>query len=991
MLNQSLAQLDPEGLEAYFTDVEYLREIFKTLVAASVLSKRLLVIHGVGGVGKSSLLRMFRLHCKRTSVQVGLASGDEIKSAVDVLTVWTNDLKVDKLKLSSFGKTIEDYRVIQAKVEEQVHKAKEIRDNAAGALGKAAAKTVVETAVSAIPVVGPLISGLSGMGAEALVDWLGSFLKKPDIDLLLDPVKALTDDFLADITAIAPKHRLVLMLDTFEQMTTLEEWARDLAQRLHPNVLLVVAGRAMPNWSRQWPGWLAQAEVQELKPMTDTIMRELVSRYYATMRGGEPDPAQVEAILTFARGLPIVVTSAVRLWVQYGVEDFQAVKPQVVADLVDRLLEGVPPELVSMLEAAAAVRWFNKDILRAVTGQTDVNAVYDELRRFPFTRPRAEGMSLHDTIREIIDESLRVHDPVRHRELHQQAVTYFEARLVQASGQEAERLELERLYHSICANEEIGIQSFQEMAEKLLRYRLVNRLRGLLNDVNTQLLQKENSLLWRQYYNLQLAYLEGAVTDIAQAYQTLSESRQIEPRLRAYALSQWGMALRRTRIIKQPGGLQKLVQVIEQSNNLLPESDPKRIVNLVTLGGAYHRAGETDKAGDYLEKAITLHKEKGDLYGVAEVFSTLIKIYAMQGDWRRMFDAQLRGLEQLPRSATDSSIYSDLISSWTVAWSWAGRYQEAEQNARTGLSILRNLGVVYLSPLRDLIFALGMQARYAEAVQCFAEAVENYHNFFLEEDGAALCFWAAILSKQGEWEQAEEYLKRSWVVKTEVRSAPRTVVETVFQLGKLYELREDWQQADDHYRQCLDHRWANRRYFECGALTGLVRVKHAQADYTAIPPFLSEAEQLAQQYEYNDHLASLRLTQAHIAWDDHLPEWGSGFEEALRYYQHALIHALRYNRFLLDEVLWGGGVCTPLRPLIPHCQERGEEGRQMLAALCDWWQTGVNDIGVARPDTISPIPEGIPLLEAERLARQREPGDSSPQPAVLKQIESVLN
>ena len=46
--------------------------------------------------------------------------------------------------------------------------------------------------------------------------------------------------------------------------------------------------------------------------------------------------------------------------------------------------------------------------------------------------------------------------------------------------------------------------------------------------------------------------------------------------------------------------------------------------------------------------------------------------------------------------------------------------------------------------------------------------------------------------------------------------------------------------------------------------------------------------------------------------------------------------------------------------------ERGEEGRQMLIALRDWWKTGVNDIGTPRPDTISPIPEGIPLLEAER-------------------------
>ncbi len=49
-----------------------------------------------------------------------------------------------------------------------------------------------------------------------------------------------------------------------------------------------------------------------------------------------------------------------------------------------------------------------------------------------------------------------------------------------------------------------------------------------------------------------------------------------------------------------------------------------------------------------------------------------------------------------------------------------------------------------------------------------------------------------------------------------------------------------------------------------------------------------------------------------------------------------------------------------------------------------------NDIGAPRPDTISPIPEGIALLEAERIAREREPGDGSPQKSVVDQIESVL-
>jgi len=194
-------------------------------------------------------------------------------------------------------------------------------------------------------------------------------------------------------------------------------------------------------------------------------------------------------------------------------------------------------------------------------------------------------------------------------------------------------------------------------------------------------------------------------------------------------------------------------------------------------------------------------------------------------------------------------------------------------------------------------------------------------------------------------------------------------------------------EASSYFSQTLNLRWTGRRYFECAALTGLVRVKHAQGDYAAIPPLLAEAEQLAQQCEYNDHLASLRLTQAQTF------EVSENLEglTALDYFKQAMVYALRYNRFLLDEVLSGRPQGTPLRPIIPYRLARGEEGRQMLIALRDWWQTGVNDIGAPRPDTISPICEGIPLLEAERIAREREPGDGSPQRSVVEQLGAALS
>ena len=328
-------------------------------------------------------------------------------------------MKADGVALPEFGKTFQQYRAIQAKVESEANKTAE-------KLAEGTAATVIEAAVSTIPGIGPLVSKLGGMGAEVLVDWLRGFLSKPDIDLLLDPAKKLTADFLTDLAKAASKRRIVLMLDTFEQMSALDDWAREIAQRLPANTLLVIAGRALPNWDRAWPGWMANAHVEELKPMNEDDMRELIRRYYATLRGGEPDPKQVKAIIRFARGLPMAATMAMQLWVKYGVEDFQAIKPESVANLVDRLMDGVPKEMMPALAAAAIVPWFNQPILRAVMAQEDVRDAYNELRRFPFVRTRLEGLTIDNTVREVIKEAVRLRLlPEKYQTLLERAITYY--------------------------------------------------------------------------------------------------------------------------------------------------------------------------------------------------------------------------------------------------------------------------------------------------------------------------------------------------------------------------------------------------------------------------------------------------------------------------------------------------------------------------------------------------------------------------------------
>jgi tetratricopeptide (TPR) repeat protein len=991
--NQQNSQSADEDtdLEKFYTDSEYALQIFEQLVNAPYLPKRLLVIHGIGGVGKSTLLKMYRFSCRRQRIPSAMVASEEAPSPVDVLAGWAQHLNLDGVTLPVFQKTMTHYRAIQAKVETEVEKASQATSQLAGTIGKTAAKTAIGMAASFIPIFGPLVSAVGGESADAFADWLRGFLSKPDVELYLDPATRLDNDFLSDLANVTTRQRIVLMIDTYEQMTALDHWMRELARSLPKNVLLIIASRTVPSWDRSWQDWMGKAEIVEVKEMTPNDLRTLVHRYYAYIRSGDPDPKQVEAIVEFARGLPMVATTVVQLWVKYGVEDFQTVRPQVVADLVDRLLEGVPQAMRPAFETAAVLRFFNVDALGAMLDEGNAEELYAELWRWPFIRPRREGLAVHATMRAMMNEALHVRAPGRFRTLHERAEAYYEARLEKSTGDERERYTLEILYHSINADEESGSLRFQELAEELTAYRLANRLRVVLNDVNTYPFATENSRLWKEYYSARLVHLEAQFVEAEEVYQAIAENDRVEPKLRAYVLCDWGSILCRRERLRQPGGEEKAVRVLESSLNLRVATDAKMAMSWVYLSDIYIAKCDMEKALSYLEEPRTYFSKRNDYSGLLAVLDYERSIYARLGNLRKTFDVE-EAMWKIYMSAGEPSYLRTRVSpTWERLW--AGFYAEHEKELRTALNITRSLrDQEYLCvKTRDLACGLGLQGKCAEAWVSVEESLSLAYSLGSageQEVFGALTIYGIVCYKCGQLDRAEQYFMQSITIGQKLRAHNDTAL---LPLATVYEVLKDYEKAQHFYQLAkTEAHPLSRHYYEGGALTGLVRVKRVLSDYPAISSLWSEAKQLAQQYEYNDYFTSLYLTRGHLIWDGFLPEWESGFDLAFHYYQLALIHALRFNRFLLDEALSGGGQCTPLHPIIQNCLEHREEGQRMLLALRNWWQNGINDTGVPRLDTISPLPEGILLSEAERMARNRETGDGAQQRDVVEQINAAL-
>jgi len=64
-------------LTKFYTDSEHALQVFEQLVTAINLPKRLLVIHGLGGVGKSTLLKMYGLFYRSHHIPFALVTSEE--------------------------------------------------------------------------------------------------------------------------------------------------------------------------------------------------------------------------------------------------------------------------------------------------------------------------------------------------------------------------------------------------------------------------------------------------------------------------------------------------------------------------------------------------------------------------------------------------------------------------------------------------------------------------------------------------------------------------------------------------------------------------------------------------------------------------------------------------------------------------------------------------------------------------------------------------
>jgi hypothetical protein len=203
--------------------------------------------------------------------------------------------------------------------------------------------------------------------------------------------------------------RVVLVLDTYEQLRLLDTWLRqELVPGLRDNTRLALAGREPPGaaWVSDFGGLLATVPLANLD----------AADAGALLRREGLSSADAARITRFTHGHPLALRLAASA---RGARPDLAVPDAAIATVVTELaqlyLSGLDQPTRAVLDAVCTLRRPTMSLLGALLPEVPPNDAYDLLRPLPFVEFGLDGLVLHETVREVVAALLRVKDPPAYR------------------------------------------------------------------------------------------------------------------------------------------------------------------------------------------------------------------------------------------------------------------------------------------------------------------------------------------------------------------------------------------------------------------------------------------------------------------------------------------------------------------------------------------------------------------------------------------------
>jgi pyrophosphatase PpaX len=668
--------LTDEEFQKVFAGQKKQLQAFRAFLRSQKSVTRIFELFGDGGLGKSWLLRRYRLMCHEHGVIPAQAGIESVRNGYDLLIELKDELETHGLKLPAFDQALAKYRKAQQKVED----GRQMEER-------------------------PEFSKTKRSGEREILAnrYLGEAEER---DMFLRPDVSLTDAFLQDLQSDTQANQIVLMFDNYDQIERvhLGIWMRGFIMRLPRNVLGVIATRR-PLSAYKWPSDIARYQV-ELYPMLDSVAKSCFLKHHTRYGAKRVPLSLVNRIVEICDGLPLALHSFAFFASRYSHEEFMAILREVTRDVEESLLKGMPAEFRDGFELCCIPRHFNIPLLAVMLGDDQQAAnLYSELAEIPLIDRHNGDGEVHDRMRKWVLRYLQSRQFDRWQSVHQAVLDFYEDEQIalqtedQLPSREWLHAAEERLYHLAWIHEDRTCRAFLEAYDWANQHDRPDFC-GILADV---LLEHEG--LSRacheqvRFYRAHALRKRGAWNEAEAELQSLFAEVPRDSELQAYVAYELG------RIAHYQSEYDRAIRYYQLSLRLDEKAGHRYFVgkNLHRIGDAYTYRSTQDWSDAirylFLARSALEHPEIPTAKrqrGMAEVESKLAIAYRLRGDWHHAREFCKRALPLCQESASvreEARVYDTLAHVHRYQGDWA----ESSRNAALALQIYRELGNNYWS------------------------------------------------------------------------------------------------------------------------------------------------------------------------------------------------------------------------------------------------------------------------------------------------------
>ncbi|WP_405598904.1 tetratricopeptide repeat protein [Streptomyces sp. NBC_01410] len=425
-------------------------------------------IHGNAGVGKTSLVRELTQAARGRDALTAVLD-ESVNSVPEAMEGLCTQFAQQGHPLKALDKLLATYR--QRRYEAESAAAAATAEPTGPPTGPTAGPTAGSLAVAQAGLFGlgmvPGVGAIAGAvdpaqvarGATTVKALLSAhFGKQEDVQLVLDPIGALTPVLVSELNRVAAHVPwIALFFDTYERTGPfLDFWLRDLiTSRRHgllpPQVVVTLSGQR-PLDPTCWADYAGFVTDLPLSPFTESEARQFLASK------GVQDEEVVREVLKLSGRLPVLVSTL-------------AENPGAVDDpcatAVERFLkwEQDPVRRSAAIDGALPRR-LNEDVFRAAV-EGDAEGLFGWLCALPFVSNRGGRAQYHDVVRDPMLRLRRNSSPERWRAGHNRLAEVFAGWRAAAGegldeehrwGQDAWReLRVEETYHLLCARPRTGL------------------------------------------------------------------------------------------------------------------------------------------------------------------------------------------------------------------------------------------------------------------------------------------------------------------------------------------------------------------------------------------------------------------------------------------------------------------------------------------------------------------------------------------------------